>query len=69
MGGPLDETDRTEVPCHSRRGTIKTPPYTEDVNDEHGPKFYSSSPIEGNIIEKTKRNVQSINNFEPVNSI
>jgi hypothetical protein len=34
-----DETGKTEVPCPSRCGTIKIPPYSKALSAEHRPKF------------------------------
>jgi hypothetical protein len=46
-GGPSDETGKTEVPCHSRCGTIKFPPCSKAMNIEHTcrPKFCSPSQV------------------------
>jgi hypothetical protein len=55
---PLDETGETEVPCHSRCGTIKIPPCSKALSAEHGPKFCSpspamvTSPYKWNILER-----------------
>ena len=35
---------KTEVPCHSRLGTIKIPPCLKPVNDEKRPECLQSSP-------------------------
>jgi hypothetical protein len=35
MGDPSDETGKTEVPCHSRCGTIKIPPCSKALSAEH----------------------------------
>jgi hypothetical protein len=43
-GGPSDETRKTEVPCHSRCGTIKIPSCSKTLSAEHRPKFCSPSP-------------------------
>jgi hypothetical protein len=43
-GSPSDETGKTEVPCHSRCGTIKIPPCLKALSAEHRPKFCSPSP-------------------------
>jgi hypothetical protein len=43
-GGPSDETGKTEVPCHSRCGTIKILPCSRALRAEHRPKFCSLSP-------------------------
>jgi hypothetical protein len=43
-GGPSDETGKTEIPCHSRCGTIKIPPCSKALSAEHRPKFCSPSP-------------------------
>jgi hypothetical protein len=43
-GGPSDETEKTEAPCHSRCGTIKIPPCSETLSAEHRTKFCSPSP-------------------------
>jgi hypothetical protein len=39
MGGPSDETGKTEVPCRSRCGMIKIPPCPKALSAEHRPKF------------------------------
>jgi hypothetical protein len=44
-GSPLDETRKTEVPCHSRCDTIKISPCSKALSAEHRPKFYSLSPV------------------------
>jgi hypothetical protein len=31
-GGPSDETGKTEVPCHSRCGMIKIPPFSKAMS-------------------------------------
>jgi hypothetical protein len=43
-GGPSDETGKTEVPCHSRCGTIKIPPCSKALSAKHRPKLCSPSP-------------------------
>ena len=43
-GGPSDETGKTEVPCHSRCGTIKIPPCSKALSAEQRHKFCSPSP-------------------------
>jgi hypothetical protein len=40
----LNETGKTEVPCHSRCCTIKIPPCSKALSAEHRPKFCSPSP-------------------------
>ena len=74
-GGLLYETPKTEALCHSRYGTIKIPPCSKVVCDEHGPKFWRhstamvTSPIKRNILEwdikqqqtnKTKTNLDAL---------
>jgi hypothetical protein len=44
QSGPSDETGKTEVPSHSRCGTIKIPPCSKALSAEHRPKFCSPSP-------------------------
>jgi hypothetical protein len=44
-GSLSDETGKTEAPCHSRCGTIKVPPYSKAMGDEHRTKICSSSPV------------------------
>jgi hypothetical protein len=39
-GGPSDETGKTEIPCHSRCGTIKI----KALSAEHRSKFCSPLP-------------------------
>jgi hypothetical protein len=41
---PLDETGKTEVPCHSRCGTIKITPCSKAISAEHRHTFCSPSP-------------------------
>jgi hypothetical protein len=36
--------EKTEVPCHSRCGTIKIPPCSKALSAEQRPKFCSPSP-------------------------
>jgi hypothetical protein len=44
-GGPSDETGKTEVPCHSRCGTIfKDPSILKALSTEHRPKFGIYTP-------------------------
>jgi hypothetical protein len=57
-GGPSEETGKTEVPCHSRCGTIKIPPCSKALSAEHGAEFCSpspamvTSPYKWNILER-----------------
>jgi hypothetical protein len=44
-GGPLDETGKSEAPCHSRCGTVNIPPCSKTLSAEHRPRFCSPSPI------------------------
>jgi hypothetical protein len=37
--------EKTEVPCHSRCGTIKIPPCSKALSAEHTPKFCSPSLV------------------------
>jgi hypothetical protein len=39
--GSTDETADIKVPCHSRCGTIKITPSSNDTNTEHKPKCCS----------------------------
>jgi hypothetical protein len=43
-GSLSDETGKTEVPSHSKCGTIKIPPCSKALIAEHRPKFCSLSP-------------------------
>jgi hypothetical protein len=43
-GGPSDETEKNENPCHSRCGTIKIPPCSKALSAERRPKICSPSP-------------------------
>jgi hypothetical protein len=66
-GVPSNETGKTEVPRHSRCGTIKIPPCSKALSAEHRPKFCSpspaivTSPYKRNILE---RDVKSITYME-----
>jgi hypothetical protein len=42
---PLYETRKTEMPCHSRCGTIKNAPCSKALSAEHRPKFWNPSPV------------------------
>ena len=44
IGSPSNETAKTEVPCHSRCGTLKIPPCSTAVRAEHRPTFCSRLP-------------------------
>jgi hypothetical protein len=59
-------TFRTEVPCHSRCGTIKITPCSKALSAEHRPKFCSpspamvTSPYKWNILERDTFNNQAL---------
>jgi hypothetical protein len=42
--GPLDETGKTDVPCHSKCDSIKIPPCSKAMSAERRVKFCSPSP-------------------------
>jgi hypothetical protein len=46
----LDETGKTEVPCHSKCGSIKASPCSKGLSAEHRPKFCSPSPAMGSLV-------------------
>ena len=60
---------KTEVPCHSRCGTIKIPPCSKSLSTEHRPKFCSlspamvTSPYKWNILDRDVKHYQSINRY------
>jgi hypothetical protein len=64
----LDEIRKTEVPCHSRCGTIKIPPCSKALSTEHRPKFCSPSLVTVTIIllhnegKILAQNVKTVNN-------
>jgi hypothetical protein len=43
--GFSEDTGKTEVPCHSRCGTIKIYPCSKALRAEHRPTFCSPSPV------------------------
>ena len=43
IGRFLDKTRKTVVPCYSRYGTLKIPPWSKDMSTEQLPKYCSPS--------------------------
>jgi hypothetical protein len=75
-GGPSDETGKTEVSYHSRRGKIKIPPFSKALSAKQRPKFCSLSPVmvtsphQWNILERdVKLKIINQSLLEPVGDI
>ena len=58
--------DKSEVPYHSRYGTIKIAPYSKRKSAEHRPTYCSPSPTKMVVSINKISSIRDIKNIQPM---